>query len=121
MSDFKFKNGSEVTVYADGVVLGGVLSVESEIKNSVNNIEEFLTDVPVAQFADEDYIIEIKMNAQPYGSIVFEPKRIVLEDRSNRAVFTKCCVESVKCEILPRAAIVYTVRIAAGERRVENV
>lgn len=121
MSDFRFKNGSDVKIYADGEVLGGVLSIKCESANSVEKIEEFLTDVPVAQFANESYGIEIKMNAQPYGSVGFEPESIVIEDENERVVYTKCCVGSIKCEILPRAAMAYTVKIAAGERRVENV
>ena len=45
-----FLKGCDVTVTADGARVGGVISVECGQNNTVEKIEEYLTDVPVAQF-----------------------------------------------------------------------
>ena len=116
-----FLKGSDVTVRADGAVVGGVLSAETGQKNTVEKIEEYLTDVPVAQFSKTSYYIKLIMQVQPYGMLGLDPGEVSLSYGGSRVVYTRCCVENVKCEILPDSAVRYTVLISAGERSVENV
>ncbi|MEE1264090.1 hypothetical protein [Ruminococcus sp.] len=116
-----FLNGADVTVRADGVVVGGVIKAETGQKNTVDKIEEYLTDVPVAQFSETSYYIKLTMKAQPYGTLGLDPGEVSLSCGGCRVVYTGCCVQNVKCEILPNSAVQYTVLISAGERSVENV
>ncbi len=99
-----YLKGKDVTVSADGVVVGGVLAVECGQNNTVEKIEEYLTDVPVAQFSNAAYYVKLRMRLQPYSSIGLNPSEVSLTFGSSRVVYTDCCVENVKCEILPDSA-----------------
>lgn len=116
-----YLKGKDVTVSADGIVVGGVLAVECGQNNTVEKIEEYMTDVPVAQFSNAAYYVKLRMRLQPYSSIGLNPSEVSLTFGSSRVVYTDCCVENVKCEILPDSAVEYTIMILAGERSVENV
>ena len=116
-----YLKGDDVTVTADGSVIGGVLGVECGRRNSVEKIEEYLTDVPVAQFPKTVYYVTLRLQAQPYATLGFVPAEVSLICGSCRVSYTDCCVEHVKGEILPHAAVEYTVTLTAGERSVENV
>lgn len=116
----EYLNGSDVTVIADGVTVGGVLSAECGQQNEVERIEEYLTDVPVAQLPVTSYYIKLRMRVQPYGSLGLNPDEVVLQSGARRVTYRRCAVESVKCEILPRLAVEYTVTLSAGERSETN-
>jgi len=116
-----FLKGCDVTVTADGARVGGVISVECGQNNTVEKIEEYLTDVPVSQLSSSSYYVKLRMRVQPYSSIGLNPSSVTLAYGNKRVSYTGCCVESVKCEILPDSAVEYAVMISAGERSVENV
>lgn len=121
MNEMTFLKGADVTVAADGVTLGGVTAVECGEDNKVEVFGEFLTDVPAAQFPKTAYYIKITMKAQPYGSLGLNPGTVELVYGGRRVTYSDCCVEKVKCEVLPASAVRYTVTLRAGGRSVANV
>ena len=116
MSEVLFLKGADVTVTADGVTLGGVVSVVCGEKTAWETYGEVLTDIPAAQFGTTAYTVVLTMTAQPYGSLGLSPASLTLEYGGTQVSYTDCRVEQVKCEILPAERVRYVVTVAAGER-----
>lgn len=115
-----YLKGADVTVRADGRVVGGVVAVECGCRNTVEKIEEYLTDVPVAQFTETEYYVRLRMKIQPYGAFGLNPGEVSLTAGGCRLIYSDCSVEKVKCEIMPDATVEYSVLLSAQERREEK-
>ncbi|MBR1483339.1 MAG: hypothetical protein IJ598_10280 [Ruminococcus sp.] len=115
-----YARGGEVVVRADGRIVGGVLSAQCVQDNRIENYGEYLTDAPVMRVPHTAHTVVLTTLSQPYATLGLEPEELSLECSGKRVVYTDCRVESVKCEILPDTAMVYTVTITADERSVEN-
>ncbi len=116
MNEVLFLKGKDVTVTADGVTLGGVVSVTCGEKTEWEIYGEVLTDIPAEQFGKTVYTVTLTMNAQPYGSLGLSPASVLLEYGNTQVLYTACRVEQIQCEILPANTVSYVVTLAAEER-----
>lgn len=62
MSFSGFLKGEDITVVKNGSILGGIISVETEEKNSLYQTREFLSDRVVYERNCKNYIITLEMN-----------------------------------------------------------
>ena len=119
MSDFVFARGDDVVIRVDSQILGGVLKAVCSTQNTVENIEEFLTDVPVAKIAKSKYGILLTLNSQSqnlFDNAVFDS--IEFADKSVSVKYLNCHVDSIEGEINPKGVIEYKVKITAESREV---
>lgn len=119
MSDFVFAKGDDVVIRVDGEILGGVQKAVCSTQNTVENIEEFLTDIPVAKIAESKYGILLTMNSQSqdlFDNTVFDS--IEFSDESASLRYLNCHVDSIESEIKPKGFIEYKVKITAESREV---
>ena len=116
MNEVLFLKGADVTVTADGVTLGGVISVTCGEKTEWETYGEVLTDIPAARYGKAVYTVTLTMNAQPYGSLGLSPASVTLEYGDTQVIYSACRVEQIQCEILPANTVNYIVTLTAEER-----
>jgi len=116
VNEVLFLKGEDVTVTADGVTLGGIVSVTCGETTEWEIYGEILTDIPAARYGKTVYTVTLTMNAQPYGSLGLSPESVLLEYGDTQVLYTACRVEKIQCEILPANTVSYVVTLASEER-----
>ena len=62
MSFSGFLKGEDITVVKNGSILGGIISIDTEEKNTLYRTREFLSNKVVYERAEKTYIITLEMN-----------------------------------------------------------
>ncbi|HCA04678.1 MAG TPA: hypothetical protein DEO32_02140 [Ruminococcaceae bacterium] len=112
-----FAKGKDVTVYLDGIILGGVREVQFNVKSTVYNIGEYLTDIPAAKIPSRSHCVKLKLeNAYlaPFDCM----ETLELCQNGERIIFSGCAVSDISASIPPRGEVVNTVTVEAAERSI---
>lgn len=121
MGVLKKINGSDFTVRVNGKIVGGVYRFVSKTLTETEEIQEFLTDIPVAQIPRESYVLEFFMHCT--DGCVFEEaplESIAVFDGHKTEIYTFCAVRELACEVMPEGSADYRVTVTAEERGVAN-
>ncbi len=118
MADFSFNKGSDYTVFAEGVIVGGVKKIICVAKNSYSVISEFLTDVAVAKVPVKNYEIIFSMNVE--GENIFSKKtdfsQIEIAGKNSTVVYKQCYVKQIESFINAVDEVEERVTVTAEER-----
>ena len=118
---FDFVKGSEVKIRVNGAILGGVHSAEIADKSTVKKIEEYLSDIPVAEQKNTVYKIKLTLESGSLAPLEDVELESVQISRGNTSVsFEECSPESISVKIPSDGAALHTVTIEARRRSVEN-
>ena len=118
---FDFVKGSEVKIRVNGEILGGVHSAEIADKSTVKKIEEYLSDIPVAEQKNTVYKIKLTLESGSLAPLEGVELESVQISRGNTSVsFEECSPESISVKIPSDGAALHPVTIEARRRSVEN-
>lgn len=96
MSFSGFLKGEDITVVKNGSILGGIINIELEDKNTLHQTREFLSDRVVYEYTQKNYIITLEMNVEEDGyflrSDIIELLEIHTENKKAR--FHNCRIRS---------------------------
>ena len=115
-----FETGNDLTVWADGALLGGVMELSRTVKRNGSEIREFLTDVPVAVMPQERYYITLKLLRPADFPFDGGIAQLSVKGSGRVETYSQCTAERIDSTVTPRGETVYTVVIAAQERSVAD-
>ena len=118
MADFSFNKGSDYTVFAEDIAVGGIKKMICVAKNSYSVISQFLTDVAVAKVPVKNYELTFYMNVE--GENVFSQKtdfsKIDVVGKHNTTTYTQCYVKQIESFINAVGEVEERVTVTAEER-----
>lgn len=122
MTEFKFESSRDVKLRVDGEVLGAVSRVVCESEKSVDDICEFLSDVPVFRASRTSYKITLDMVLGEDNPFVDRDSFdcIELEGRSRTVRYCGCTVLSTKSTVSAEGFVRLEACIGAESREVDE-
>ena len=118
MADFSFNKGSDYTVFAEDIAVGGIKKMICVAKNSYSVISQFLTDVAVAKVPAKNYELTFVMNVE--GENIFSQKtdfsRIDIVGKHCTVSYTQCYVTQIESFINASGEVEERVTVTAEER-----
>lgn len=115
---FCFDKGSDILVRVDGETVGGIVRLRRIVKDSPDEIREFLTDKPVARIPRKSYVLRFYMCCS--GGCVFDGDfdSIEIRDRHKTETYTMCTAERCESRAYQHTDVDYIVTVTAKERSV---
>lgn len=121
MKDNRLLSGSDVTVRADGCIVGGVKYAEIVENNKIIEINEFLSGVPAARIDNPVYRISLRLDSAGLDEVCGGSEtELAFENGEESLIFEGCKVKSVKRIIAPDKTVEYTVTLEGYKRRFED-
>ena len=116
-----FLKGEDITVLKNGNVLGGIISVETEEKNTVYQSKEFLSDTAVYEYSTKSYFVTLEMYISDDGFFLETDSIDLLEIKTdtNTARFYNGKVKSAWCRNEAGKRTVLKLVLVCRKREVE--
>lgn len=116
--DFSYENGSDITIYVNDKIIGGVREAVFGNENTCYGISEFLNDIPFKNIKKASYKIQLA-GVGTESLKLFENQSadtIRVEGSDKKVIYSGCFTDSITTTVMPNKKIEYTVKITAAER-----